>query len=320
MPVIESTYKPPYFFRNGHVSTIYSGLLRRIKHVVQQRERMKLPDGDFLDLDWSFSKEKTNSIIIVLHGLEGHGQRPYMTGTAKFFNQNGFDAVCVNFRGCSGEDNLKYRSYHSGATEDLEAVIKHVINNKKYASVYIKGFSLGGNMALKYLGERDEIPNQIKAAIAVSAPCSLEGSAKQLHTLENRLFHNNFKKHLVDKLRIKQKNFSDVLSVEELDAIKTLYDFDNIYTAKAHGFKDGADYYKQCSSLQFLVKIKTPTLIINALNDSFLSHECYPVKDAKQNPKLFLEMPKHGGHVGFVDIKNVYYNEHRALEFVLSNS
>ena len=316
MPVIESTYKPSYFFRNGHVSTIYSGLVRRVKNVVQERERITLPDGDFLDLDWSFSKEKTNRLIIVLHGLEGNGQRPYMTGTAKLFNQNGFDAVCVNFRGCSGEDNLKYRSYHSGATEDLEAVIKHVIDNKKYANVYIKGFSLGGNMTLKYLGERDVIPNQIKAAIAVSVPCSLEGSAGQLHTLENRLYHNNFKKHLVGRLRIKQKNFSDVLSVEELDAIQTLYDFDNIYTAKAHGFKDGSDYYKQCSSLQFLANIKTPTLIINALNDSFLSHECYPVKEAKQNPNLFLEMPKHGGHVGFVDKKNSYYNEHRALNFI----
>jgi hypothetical protein len=320
MPIVESKYKAPYFFRNGHVSTIYSGLIRRVNGLTQKRERITLPDGDFLDLDWSFSEEKSNKMIILLHGLEGNAQRPYMTATAKLFNNNKIDAVCVNFRGCSGEDNLKFRSYHSGATEDLESVINHIINTKEYSDIYIKGVSLGGNLMLKYLGERNEVPHQIKAVVAVSVPCSLEGSARMLHTFENRLYHDRFKKHLMDRLRIKQKQFSDILSLETLNSIKTLYDFDNVYTAKAHGFKNGADYYKQCSCLQFLFNIKTPTLIINALNDSFLSHDCYPVKEAKQNPNLFLEMPKHGGHVGFVDKRNIYYNETKALNFTLSYS
>ncbi|MFH4965767.1 alpha/beta fold hydrolase [Gaetbulibacter sp. M235] len=320
MPIIQDTYRPLFFFKNGHVSTVYSGLIRRVKGFKQERERMTLPDDDFLDLDWSYSEEKTNKIIILLHGLEGDAHRPYMTATAKLFNKNKVDAVCVNFRGCSGSDNLKYRSYHSGATEDLEAVINYLLKNKDYNEIFIKGFSLGGNMVLKYLGERNEVPKEIKAVVAVSVPCSLEGSARMLHTLQNRLYHDRFKKHLVDRLRIKQQQFSDILSLEELNSIKTLYDFDNVYTAKAHSFKDGADYYNQCSCLQFLQNIKTPTLIINALNDSFLSHECYPVKEAKQNPNLFLEMPKHGGHVGFVDRKNIYYNENRALEFVLRKS
>src|SRR5690606_17940437 len=140
----------------------------------------------FLDLDWSYSSQKSDKLIIILHGLEGNGQRPYMTGTAKLFNTNGFDAVCVNFRGCSGEDNVKYRSYHSGATDDLEAVINHIINTKTYNEIYIKGFSLGGNLALKYLGERDTIPHQIKAGIAVSVPCDLHGSCNELHKLNNR--------------------------------------------------------------------------------------------------------------------------------------
>ncbi|WP_166964268.1 YheT family hydrolase [Yeosuana marina] len=316
MPIIDSNYKPSFFFKNGHVSTVYSGLMRRVKGLTQERERITLPDGDFLDLDWSFSEEKTNKVIIMLHGLEGNAQRPYMTGTAKLFNNNKIDAVCVNFRGCSGSDNLKYRSYHSGATEDLESVINHIIQTKAYTHIYIKGISLGANMALKYLGERTEIPQEIKAVIAVSVPCSLEGSARMLHTLENRLYHDRFKKHLVDRLRIKQQQYSDILSLDALNSIKTLYDFDNVYTAKAHGFKDGLDYYTQCSCLQFLPNIKVPSLIINALNDSFLSPECYPVKEAKQNENLFLEMPKHGGHAGFIDKKNVYYNEKRALEFV----
>ncbi|GGK15860.1 alpha/beta hydrolase [Yeosuana aromativorans] len=316
MPVLESYYKAPFLFRNGHISTIYSGLVRQVKDVLQERERITLPDGDFLDLDWSFSEEKTNKVIILLHGLEGNAQRPYMTGTAKLFNNNQIDAVCVNFRGCSGMDNLKYRSYHSGATEDLEVVINHVINKETYNDVFIKGVSLGGNMVLKYLGERDRVPEQIKAVVAVSVPCSLQGSAGKLHTFENRLYHDRFKKHLVDRLKTKQQRFPDRLSFETLNSIKTLYDFDNVYTAKAHGFKSGSDYYKQCSCLQFLPQIKIPTLIINALNDSFLSHDCYPVKEAKQNPNVFLEMPKYGGHVGFADKSNVYYNEHRALNFI----
>jgi hypothetical protein len=315
MPVIESTYKPMFFFKKGFVSTVYSGLVRRIT-LKQVRERITLKDGDFLDLDWSYSIEKSKKLIILLHGLEGHAQRPYVTGAAQLFNKNGIDAVCVNFRGCSGEDNLKYGSYHSGSTDDLEAVINHAISEKNYSEIYLKGISLGGNIILKYLGERDSIHFEIKAAIAVSVPCYLYGSAKELHTFKNILFHDRFKKHLVNRLKIKQKNFTKDLSVEEIDSIKTLFDFDNVYTSKAHGFKDALDYYEKCSCLQFLPNIKTPTLVINALNDSFLSPECYPVKEAKNNLNLYLEMPLYGGHVGFIDRKNVYYNEKRALDFV----
>jgi predicted alpha/beta-fold hydrolase len=317
MPVIESSYKPPFFFKKGFVSTVYSGLIRRVS-LKQERERITLKDSDFLDLDWSFSKEKSNKLIILLHGLEGHAQRPYITGTAKLFNDNNIDAVGVNFRGCSGEDNLKYKGYHSGETEDLEEVINHAISEKKYSEIYLKGISLGANIILKYLGECKVIPHEIKIAIAISVPCYLYGSAKELLSFKNILFHDSFKKHLLNRLKIKQKHFTTYLSIEELTSIKTLMDFDNVYTSKAHGFKDALDYYEKCSSLQFLINIKIPTLVINALNDSFLSPECYPVKEAKQNPNLYLEMPKFGGHVGFIDKKNVYYNEKRALEFINS--
>ena len=318
MPIIESTYKPSFYFKNGFISTVYSGLVRRVS-LKQERERITLKDGDFLDLDWSFSNSKSNKLIILLHGLEGNGQRPYMTGTANHFNNNGLDAVCINFRGCSGENNLKYYSYHSGATEDLHAVIQHAILLKNYSEIYLKGFSLGGNIILKYLGEHHAIPDQVKASIAVSIPCDLYGSCKELHKLKNKLFHDRFLRDLVKHLKEKQKLFPEELSIEAINTIKTLIEFDTIYTSKAHGFKDALDYYKKSSSLQFLHNIKTPTLIINALNDSFLSSECYPVKEAKRNPNLYLEMPNYGGHAGFVDKKNVYYNEKRALEFINAN-
>lgn len=318
MPVIISKYKPRFYFKNGFISTVYSGLVRRV-YLNQERERLTLPDGDFMDLDWSYSKDeskKTERLIILLHGLEGNGQRPYMTGPAKLFNENDIDAVCVNFRGCSGEDNLKFRSYHSGATNDLEAVIQHAIDVKGYAEIYLKGISLGANVILKYLGERKDIPNQIKAAVAVSVPCYLLGAAKELLTFKNRLYHDRFLRHLLSRLKTKQKRFPESISDNEFASIKTLLDFDDVYTSKAHGFEDALDYYEKCSSLQYLANIKTPTLIINALNDSFLSPECYPVKEAKNNQSLYLEMPAHGGHSGLIDKKNVYYNERRALEFL----
>ncbi|MGA1225991.1 MAG: YheT family hydrolase [Tamlana sp.] len=315
MPVIQSTYKPPFYFKNGFVSTVYSGLIRRVD-LQQERERIILNDADFLDLDWSFSKEKTNKVIVLLHGLEGHAQRPYVKAPAKLFNKNGVDAVCVNFRGCSGERNLKYSSYHSGATEDLVEVVEHLIVKKKYTKIYLKGISLGANVILKYLGERNTIPKEVKAAIAVSVPCDLHASCKELNKLKNKLFHDRFLKDLLNHLKEKQKIFPNKLSLDEINSIKTLLDLDNVYTSKAHGFKDALDYYEKSSSLQFLPNIKTPTLIINALNDSFLAPECFPIKEAKNNPNLFLEMPNHGGHVGFISRNNSYYNEKRALEFV----
>jgi len=316
MPILKSTYKPPFLFRNGFISTVYSSLIRKVSGVKQKRERITLSDGDFIDLDWSFSTKKTNKLIIVIHGLEGDAQRHYVLGSAKIFNSNSVDAVCVNLRGCSGDDNLKLRSYHSGETEDLEDVIQHIISTKQYSEIYLNGFSLGGNVTLKYLGERENVPIQIKAAIAVSVPCYLEGSSLELHNLNNKFYHNHFRKKLVNKLKNKQSQFPEFLTNKKINSIKTLKEFDDEYTSKANGFVDAIDYYTKSSSLQFLHNIKIPTLIINAKNDSFLSPECYPINEAKSNKKLFLEIPNYGGHVGFYASNGIYYNERRALEFV----
>lgn len=319
MPVIESTYKPPFWAKKSFVSTVFSGLARSVKGVEQTRERITLPDTDFLDLDWSYAQQKSNKVIVLLHGLEGSAQRPYITGTAKLFNDHNIDACAVNFRGCSGEPNLLFRSYHSGATEDLDAVVQHVLLKGQYDEIYIKGISLGANMVLKYVGEGREIPAELKSVIAVSTPCDLKGSCGELLSLKNKHYAIRFLAHLKAKLKPKLEQFPNDLSLADFNAIKTLKDFDDIYTSKAHGFKNAIDYYEKASCLQFLPNIKVPTLIINALNDSFLSPECYPVKEAKQNSNLFLEMPKYGGHVGFVDKKNIYYNEKRALAFVRDN-
>ncbi|MDH7912441.1 alpha/beta fold hydrolase [Winogradskyella sp. SYSU M77433] len=316
MPIIQSTYKPPFWAKKSFVSTVFSGLARTVNGVVQTRERIELDDGDFIDVDWSYAESPSEKVIILLHGLEGNAQRPYITGTAKLFNKNGVDACAVNFRGCSGEPNRLFRSYHSGATEDLEAVINHILEKNKYSDIYIKGISLGANMVLKYAGEREQLPTQLKAIIAVSVPCYLKGSCDALLSLKNKHYAINFLNHLKGKIKPKLQQFPQNISITDFNEIKTLIDFDHVYTSKAHGFKDAYDYYEQASCLQFLPNIKIPTLVINALNDSFLSPECYPVKDAKNNPNIYLEMPKYGGHVGFIDKRNLYYNEKRALDFI----
>ncbi|NRD21233.1 alpha/beta fold hydrolase [Winogradskyella eckloniae] len=316
MPIIEPTYKPPFWAKTSFISTVFSGLARSVEGVEQTRERITLPDTDFLDLDWSYAKQKSNKVIVLLHGLEGSAQRPYIKGTAKLFNENNIDAVGVNFRGCSGEPNRLFRSYHSGATEDLEAVMHHVLSKGIYDEIYIKGISLGANMALKYVGERDDVPKELKAVIAVSAPCFLKGSCEALLRFKNKHYAIRFLAHLKEKLKPKLEQFPQNITNKDFNSIKTLIDFDDVYTSKAHGFDGALDYYDKASCLQFLPNIKVPSLIINALNDSFLSPECFPIKEAKHNSNLFLEMPKYGGHVGFIDKANVYYNERRALEFV----
>lgn len=315
MPLLPSDYLPPFIFRSGHLATIYSGLVRRVPNMHYHRQRLELADGDFLDLDWSYAEEPAEKAVILLHGLEGNAQRPYMAGSAKLLNASGYDACAVNFRGCSQEPNRLFRSYHSGATEDLDAVVQHIAGNCKYESLYIKGFSLGGNMCLKYLGEGHTLPDILRAAVAVSVPCDLYSSLQELLAPKNTLYARRFRKHLIAKLRIKQVLFPDLIGDSDIRRIRNLKDFDDIYTSRAHGFTDAMDYYEKCSSRQFLPAISIPVLIINAKNDSFLGPECYPVPEARQYPNLFLEMPEYGGHVGFFGMQNQYYTEKKTIKF-----
>lgn len=316
MPLIDSNYKTSLIFQNGFISTVYSGLIRKIK-IQQQRERICLRDGDFLDLDWSYAKGGSTDLIILLHGMEGNGQRPYVSGVAHYFNSNKIDAVCVNFRSCSGELNRSFSSFHSGQTNDLDDVIQQIISKKKYDSIFLKGVSLGGNIVLKYLGETTNLSPKIKAAMAVSVPIDLAESSRELHRFKNILFHIYFMIGLKLKLKQKHRQFPEKLSKKNLWSIWTLRDVDEHYTAPANGFKNADDYYSKSSSKSFLIDIQTPVLLLNALNDSFLSPSCYPFETAKKSSFLYLETPKYGGHVGFVSPDVIYYNEKRALEFFL---
>ncbi|SRX72789.1 YheT family hydrolase [Aequorivita antarctica] len=316
MPLIKSNYKPLFPFKNGHFSTIYSAKLRPSPNLVQQRERLQLPDGDFMDIDWSFANKPSRKVAILLHGLEGNAQRTYMKGQARILNQNGWDAAAVNFRGCSGEDNLSYQSYNAGKTDDLEAIINHILKKDKYTEITLVGFSLGGNLLLKYLGERESFPKEIKKAVAISTPLSLKGSLESLNEFSNWVYRNSFLFDLRKKYKTKMKDFPEKMTASDYKKITSLLEFDNIYTAPAHGFKDALDYYEKNSSLQFLPNIQIPVFILNSENDSFLSSECYPTELVSTMKNLHLEIPKYGGHVGFHQTNKLYYSEKRAVQFL----
>jgi hypothetical protein len=316
MPLVSSTYRPIGAFRNGHFSTIYSAKLRRAPILAQTRERLELSDGDFIDLDMSFSEKKSNRIAILLHGLEGNAQRTYIKGQGKVLVEDGWNICAVNYRGCSGEPNRKYSSYNSGKTDDLEIVIDHLIKKDRYEQIVLIGFSLGGNLLLKYLGERTHLPSQIKCGIAVSAPLSLKGSLDSLNKPHNWPYRTHFLIDLRKKYKQKTILFPEKASRSELNKIWSLYAFDNIYTAPAHGFIDAFDYYEKNSSLQFLDNISIPVFILNAENDSFLSPHCLPKELASDSKNIYLEASKFGGHVGFYQPGNVYYNETRCVKFL----
>lgn len=284
--------------------------------MLQQQERLTLPDDDFLDIDWSFATKPSKKVAILFHGLEGNAQRIYMKGQGKILVQNNWDVAAVNYRGCSGVPNNKYPSYNAGKTDDLDAVVQYILLKDRYEEICLIGFSMGGNLLLKYLGERRILPKEIKTAIAISTPLNLKGSLERLEQWYNWVYRTTFLRGLKGKYKAKMKQFPENMNWDDYKQINSLLDFDDIYTAKAHGFKDALDYYKKNSSLQFIPNIEIPVLILNAENDSFLSEECYPRELASHSKNIYLESPKHGGHVGFHQSNKRYYSESRALQFL----
>lgn len=320
MPLVQSDYQKPFYLPNCHFETILPALFRKVKGVNYQRERIRIFDGDFLDLDWSFAKEKSAKLVIISHGLEGDTKRGYIMGMVKIFNQNGFDVLAWNHRGCSGEPNDLKRFYHSGATEDLNAVVDDVLKTKAYEEIMLIGFSLGGNMTLKYLGEKgNQIAPKIKKAVVFSVPLHLSSCSMSLRSPRNFIYSQKFKQALSKKVRLKAKKMPEKISTRYLKKINTLKDFDDFYTAPLHGFKDAEDYYEKSSSIYFITKIEIPTLIVNAQNDPFLAEPCFPYQQIEQLEKIYFETPKTGGHCGFSgkDKEGFYWSEKRALQWII---
>jgi predicted alpha/beta-fold hydrolase len=291
-------------------------MTRRVNDIKYERERITTSDDDFLDLDWV--RRDSKKLVIISHGLEGNSTRAYIRGMARAFFGFGYDALAWNYRGCSDEMNRQRRFYHSGATDDLDTVIHHAIDQKKYNEIYLIGFSLGGNITLKYLGERQPDPI-IKKAVAISVPLNLRTSFETISLRSNWVYSNRFLKSLKKKVKTKAALRNDI-DITNIDKLKTLREFDDAYTAPLHGYKDAIHYYTECSSIRFVKNITIPALIINAKNDPFLGDDCYPSEMLKDHPYVIFESPERGGHVGFIQLgKNgLYWSEARAIAFINS--
>ena len=322
MPVLESAFRPPAWLRNGHLQTVWHVVRPRHWALVHQSERLELPDGDFLDLAWLRRDRGGNPadrLAVLTHGLESDAHAGYIRGMAAALQAAGWDALAWNFRGCGGEPNRLPRFYHSGETGDLGAVVRHAAESAGYGHIALVGFSLGGNVTLKYLGEAPPHP-AVRAAAAVSVPVDLASSAHVLDRRRvNRLYLRRFIQSLVGKVEAKAKRFPDGFDLRGIRRVRTFQEFDDRYTSRLHGFRDAADYWAQASARQYLPAIHVPTLLLNARDDPFLSPACIPTAAAEQNPCLYLEAPARGGHVGFVDFLSpdrATYAERRTVEFL----
>jgi len=319
MPVIsQSSYNPPFGLGNGHIQTVFPTLFRKVPTIVSRRERIATIDGDFLDLDW-IHDGISDKLAILSHGLEGSSESVYIKGMAAALSRAGWDVLAWNFRGCGGEMNLRLQSYHSGSTQDLFQVIQHAANSDRYKNITLLGFSMGGNITLKLLGEKEfELPAVVSAAITFSVATNLASCAAQLERLENQVYMKRFLKTLREKIEGKIQNYPDHIIDEGLLQMRTFREFDNAYTAPIHGFLNAEDYWKQSSCGQFIPNISVPTLLVNAINDPFLSTSCYPIDSANNNQNFYLEIPSSGGHMGFIQFnrENIYWSERRALKFL----
>ncbi|WP_139958770.1 YheT family hydrolase [Flavicella sediminum] len=300
MPLLKSDFKAAHVFRNKHVNTVFRTLFTK-PTVSYTRTRITTSDQDFIDLD--FSTVNASRLAILIHGLEGSSNSKYVLSTTKHLNEHHFDVVVFNLRGCSGELNKKFKAYHSGETGDLDFVITHLSKNYHYTELNLIGFSLGGNMTLKYLGEKGtQYPSLLKKAVAVSAPIDLKGSSVELSKKSNRIYMKRFLNTLVEKALQKDALFPNTIeNMDKIRAAKNFYDFDHHFTAPSFGFKSAEDYWAKASANKDLKNIALPTYFITAKDDPFLSASCFPIATAKSHKHLFLELTNTGGHIGFIE-------------------
>jgi len=299
MPLVASTFNPPAHLRPAFIQTITPSLFRRPHVPLSRHEIVELPDGDFLQLEWMGPGR--GELVIVTHGLEGSSQSSYITGLANALLEAGYTVLSWNMRGCGTDRNRLPTWYHSGQSSDLRAIVNHAIS-RAFERVHAVGISVGGNILLKYLGEEGPAAlDLISSAIAVSVPMDLRGSAEQLAKRKNSIYMNYLLRPLRARIREKARRFPELFDISHLDSIRTFREFDTLYTAPMHGFASVDEYWDSSSSLRSLEAVRVPTLIINAIDDPFLSPQCFPSDLARNSEVLFLETPSCGGHVGFID-------------------
>ena len=321
--IVNSAFKPAWWLTNAHAQTIYPTLVNRPKAVIDEYERLELPDGDFIDLAWATNAMPAEApLVVLLHGLGGSVHSVYVAGLLTAFNNAGYRAVLMHFRGASDEPNRLPRMYHSGETADLQYVLERLYEREPNTQKAVVGVSLGGNVLLKWLGETG-VQSLIHAAVAVSVPFQLEMVAERI----NQGFSRLYQVYLLQKLRSVFLKKLDIVNTQlpltkkHLLSLNTILAFDESITAPLHGFPSAKAYYREASSRQYLSGITTPTLIIHALDDPFMTPQSVPsLKELSTH--ITFELSQHGGHVGFISGKNphrpVYWLEERIPAFIQS--
>lgn len=313
------SFKPAWWLRNSHLQTLWPCVIRKRKlkpELTLERERLELPDGDFIDLDW-INKHESGPVIILLHGFEGSINSHYAKGMLNAIHENGWRGVFMHFRGCSGEHNRLSRGYHSGETNDLSYVVKVLQSREEHTPFAAIGYSLGGNVLLKWLGETGK-SNPLKAAIAVSVPFELNKAANRIEYGFSRLYQWYFLRCLRWRLLKKFERVPSPIDPAFLQSVSRMRDFDNAFTAPLYGFRDADDYYSSASSRQYLRFIQVPTLLVHAKDDPFMTADVIPAPE-ELSPFVKLEVTEKGGHVGFVTgrfpWRPVYWLEERTPQF-----
>jgi len=311
-----SPFKPAWWLPGPHAQTLWPYLLRRLPNVARRRERLELPDGDFLDLDWN--GDGSGPLAVVLHGLEGSSRSHYVAGIMHALHLHGWRSVLLHFRGCSGTPNRLARGYHAGETGDLDYVVRLLRQREPVTPLAVVGYSLGGNVLLKWLGEQGaEAP--IIGAVAVSVPFTLANAAVRLSCGVSRLYQWSLLRRLRASLRTKWQDQGRTDGVSMLAGLHSLREFDDRVTAPLHGFAGADDYYERCSSRGFLRQIRIPTLILQSRDDPFMTQEGLPGPQ-EMSACIDYELTDSGGHVGFVSGSSPwrarYYPEERLPAFL----
>lgn len=315
----KKSFKPAWWLRNKHLQTIWPALCRRdIKNLTLERERLELPDGDFLDLEWA-GKNESGPLIIVLHGFEGSIDSHYARGMLQSIRKQGWRGVFMHFRGCSGEPNRLPRGYHSGETGDLDYLVRVLQRREHGTPMAAVGYSLGGNVLLKWLGETGD-KNPLKAAIAISVPFDLHKACKRMESGLSRAYQWYLLKFARNRLTTKFTQFMGTpLDPASLDDVRSMRELDHKYTVPLHGFSSVDEYYTTASSGQYLADIKIPTLVLHAKDDPFMTEDVIPPEE-KISEQVTMEVSESGGHVGFVSgnypWRPEYWLEQRVPEFL----
>ncbi len=320
VPYSIAVYRAPRWLPNRHVMTVYAALVRWPSRLPIERERWELDDGDFLDVDRLRAADGA-PLVIVCHGLEGSSRAGYVRGVMAAACARGLGALAINFRGCSGEINRLARYYHSGETGDLAHVIARARAERPARAIGLVGFSLGGNVVAKYLGERgDDVPDDVRAAAVISVPFDLAGCGRALDGpgLAAWIYRERFLRQLRRKVTAKARRLAHIDAGRGLSA-RTLRDFDDAVTGPLHGFTGADEYYARSSSRAYLAGVHRPLLVIQAEDDPFVPASTLPLAALAANPRITLELHREGGHVAFVDgwpWRTRRYAELRAVEFL----